>query len=117
MDLTACGLCQLQVPAPNTTPADLPLFATQTDSLKLTSRKLCKPCHILLAQIGEFSAHYQIKYCDPNFKSSAVDGLRGVIPQAKQALQLLYASQGNLQRGRSNSDNKNKLVSKRFSTG
>lgn len=118
MELSACGLCQLQVPTNNTSPADLPLYSPQTDSLKLTPRKLCKQCHVLLAQITEFAAHYQIKYCDPNFKSTAIDGLRAVIPQPKQALQLLYASQSNnSQRARSNSDNKNKLIPKRFSQG
>ena len=69
MDLSVCGLCQLQVPTPLTITADLPLYTPQTDALKLTPRKLCKTCHTLISQIGEFSVHYQIKYCDSHFKS------------------------------------------------
>ena len=72
-----------------------------------------------MSQIEQFASHYQIKYCDSHFKSTAADGLKSVVPQPKQAVQLLYSSttSNNGQRTRANSDTKNKLVSKRISLG
>ena len=80
-------------------------------------KKVCKSCQTLLSQIEQFAAHYQIKYCDSHFKSTAAETLKGIIPQPKQSIQLLYAATANSsQRSRADSDSK-KLVSKRKSTG
>lgn len=83
----------------------------------MQAKKVCKSCHTLLTQIEQFAAHYQIKYCDSHFKSTAAESLKGVVPQPKQSIQLLYASTINTsQRGRADSDSI-KLVSKRKSMG
>jgi hypothetical protein len=118
MEVSVCGLCQLQVAIPTSTlSAELPVYHAQTDSLKMTPKKMCKSCHLLIGQIEQFAAHYQIKYCDSHFKSTAADGLKPIVPQPRQALQLLYASAPNNhpQRNRANSDSKNSLLSKRAS--
>ena len=60
--------------------------------LKMTSKKLCKSCGILITQIELFASHYQIKYCDTHFKSITVDHLKNYIPQPKSAIQLIYTT-------------------------
>jgi len=83
----------------------------------MQSKKVCKSCQTLLNQIEQFAAHYQIKYCDSHFKSTAAETLKGIVPQPKQSTQLLYAATvNNTQRGRAESDSK-KLLSKRKSMG
>lgn len=118
MQLFACGLCQLQVPLPSLLPAELPVYMPQSDTLKLNTRKICKACHVLLLQIHEMSSQPQLKYCDPQFKNPTVDNLKSIVPQARHSLQVVYSSTSAInagQRGRANSDNKNKIITKRFS--
>ena len=119
MEVSACGLCQLQIPPNYAQQNEMPAFLAQVDSLKLTSKRLCKSCHQLIVQIEVFAAHYQIKYCDSHFKSTAADSLRVIVPQPRPAVHLLYLSSagGQTQRTRAESDLKNSLLSKRLSCG
>ncbi len=93
----------MQIVQNNTVLVDLPIYTSSTDSVKVQSRRVCKPCGLLIDRIHHFASHHSLRFATNRMQSPVLDALPIVIPQPRPALQYIYSAVGT-QRGRATSD-------------